>query len=218
MTSRSVNPLGSIGRRFRSTAHRPSGFTLLEVIITISISTIILLVVINILAVFLRDNRIRRAQLDVTDRANQIVRYMTGLVRETQSSPTGAYPIINATNTSLSFYSTVGSGATIQQVRIFLTGTTLQQGIIQPTGTPATYPPGNEVVTTLLTGVRNGGQALFSYYDSAYTGSQAALNPITVSSIRLIKATVIYDQNTQELPPATTIQLQAQLRNLKDNY
>ncbi len=197
---------------------RRAGFTLLEIIISVTLMVTIFVTVVSAIASALRDNRARQSYINAVDHAQQIVRSTVSLIRQTESSPTGAYPIIAATATSLTFYTAMPSGAGVQQARIFLAGGSLQLGRIQPVGNPATYPANQEVVSALLTGVQNGGQALFQYYDKNYTGSEAVMNPITVSNIRLVKMTVIFDDNPATPPGASTIELKAQLRNLKDNY
>lgn len=183
-----------------------------------TVVVIFFLVLANTVASVIKDQRLRQNQIDANNRALNIVRYAMSLIRQTQPSANGAYPIVNATNTSLTFYTTMNGGPAIQRVRLFLNGTSIQQGVIQPTGNPVTYPAGNEVVTTILQNVQNGGQPLFRYYDSSYTGSQSAMNPITATNIRVVQMNILYDTNTAQPPGATTISLSAQLRNLKDNY
>lgn len=212
----------SVPRRFtlqRSNGmrHRP-GFTFLEIIISLTLMVSIFVITVTAVANALKENRARQTTIEATNRANQIVRSTASLIRQAATSPTGAYPIIAATSTSLTFYTTAADGTTIEQARLFLNGTRLQLGTIQPVGSPVTYPAGNEKISTLITGVQNGATALFQYYDKNYTGTQAAMSPITINSIRVVKVTVIFDTNSTAAPGPSTIELQAQLRNLKDNY
>lgn len=197
--------------------NRRPGFSLLELIISVTIMVTIFVTLGGAVANALKENKARQSTVEAIDRANQIIRSTASLIRQAQPSPTGAFPIVSASSTSLTFY-TASSGETIQQARLFLSGTTLQLGRIQPVGNPATYPSDQEVVTTVLTNVRNGSVPLFEYYDVNYTGTQAAMNPINLSAIRVVKLGVIYDDNPNVPPSATTIELRAQLRNLKDNY
>lgn len=198
--------------------HRP-GYTLLELVISMTVMVVIFTVVSIAVINVLRENRARNAQIDATNQAMNIVRSLTSIIRETQYSPTGAYPIVAANDTSITFFAPLGGGSTIQHIRLFKNGTTLQQGVIQPVGSPVTYPTNQEVVSTLMTGVRNSGsQPLFQYYNKNYTGSQAAMSPVSIVDIRLIKISVIYDKDPAQSPAANTIELQAQLRNVKDNF
>lgn len=191
-----------------------AGFSLLEVMISVSLVVTIFVILVSAIVSALRDNRAAQSALVAVDNAQRIVRSTVSLIRQAESSPTGAYPIIAATDSSLTFYT--ANGDAVQQARLFLSGTSLQLGRIQPVGNA--YPADQETVSTLLTGVQNGSQPLFQYFDKNYTGAQAAMNPITLNAIRLVRMTVIYDDNLNEPPAASTIELQAQLRNLKDNY
>lgn len=200
--------------------HRQSpahpGFSLLEIVLSLTIIIGVFTIVMSAVVGAVRDNRARQQELASTDKAQQIVRSTVSLIRQTQSNVTGAAPIISATSSGLTFYTSV-NGAIVQQ-RIFLTGTTLQLGQILPVGNPPTYPAAQEKVTVLLTNLRNGSQPLFQYYDKSYTGTQAAMNPITPDAIRVVKMTVVVDDDPSKAPAPYTIELQAHLRNLKDNY
>lgn len=193
------------------------GYTLLELIISISLILVIFIIVLNTVVNAFRDNRAQQSTLAATDRAQQIVRSTVSLIRQAETSPTGAYPLVAASANSINFYTAVPGSTNVQLVRIFVTGGNLQIGKIQPVGSPATYPAGQEVVTTILKGVANGSQPLFQYYDKNYTGTQSAMNPIVVNAIRIAKMTVIFDDNPSLAPGPSTIELAAQLRNLKDN-
>lgn len=193
------------------------GYSLLEVMISVVLVVTIFVIIVSALVRALRDNRAQQSALAAVDNAHQIVRSTVSLIRQTASSPTGAYPIIAATNTSLTFYT--ANGNVVQQARLFLDGTSLKLGRIQPDGN-GLYTTLPETVTTLLTGVYNGSQPLFQYFDKNYTGTNTAANPMTtiaINSIRLVRMTVIFDDNLAAPPAASTIELQAQLRNLKDN-
>lgn len=194
------------------------GFTLIELVISISISVAILILLSQVTLDAFRVFRNGQGNTQAADKANRVVAAMVRQLRQSQPSPTGAYPIVAATGTSLTVFSSIGAPGVIEQVRYFLNGTNLQRGVIEPVGTPATYPAGNEVVTTVLDNVRNGAQAVFQYFTGSYTGSQAAMNPIVINSIRYAQATIIYDQNLAEAPSAITITLGITFRNVKDNY
>lgn len=197
--------------------NRRPGFSLLEVMISVSLVVTIFVIIVSALVSALRDNRAIQSALAAVDDAQRIVRSTVSLVRQAQFSPTGAYPIAAAAGTSLTFYT--ANGNVIQQARLFLDGTSLKLGRIQPDGN-GLYTTLPETVTTLLTGVYNGSQPLFQYFDKNYTGTNTAANPMTtiaISSIRLVRMTVIFDDNLSAPPAPSTIELQAQLRNLKDN-
>lgn len=175
----------------------------------------VFIVVISAVSSAFRENRARQSAIAATDAAHQVVRSTVSMIRQATPSATGSYPIQSATSTELVFYAPVAGTTTIQRARLFISNGKLQLGTTQP-GSPATYS-GTESVTTLLSGVVNGATPLFQYYDASYTGTGAAMNPVTLSAIRLIKMTIIFDDNPNAPPLPSTIELLAQLRNLKDN-
>lgn len=204
-------------------SQRPA-FSLLEVVISLLLVVSVFVIVMNAVVSAFRDNRAQQSAMAATDAAQQVVRSTVSMIRQAVSSPTGAYPIVAATNTSLTFYT--ANGDTVELVRIFLSGTELRIGRTQ-LGSAPNYLPGTEVVTTLLANVRNGAQPVFQYYNTVltavaantnYNGTQVAMNPIVINTIRLVRVTIIFDDKPTEPPAAATIELQAQLRNLKDNY
>lgn len=193
------------------------GLTLVEVIVSIAITGMIFTLLFTALQSVLSTSRLRTGQARQIEQATRVLDYVIHTIREAQSSPTGAYPIVDATSSSLTIFSTI-SGSTIAQVRFFVAGTNLQQGIILPVGSPATYPAGNEQVTTILRNVQMGGQPLFTYFDENQTGSSAAMSPIVLNSIRLVRMQVPFDPDVNATPGIMTIVLNAELRNLKTNY
>jgi len=191
------------------------GFSLLETMVSLGITAIIFTIASTALSSMLSNTKVRKNQAQALEQVVKVVGYVSGLIREAQPSPTGAYPIISANGTSISFYAS-RSGNQVQQIRFFLSGTTLQQGVIEPVGSPATYPVANEKVVTLLNNVSS--SSIFSYYTNGYTGTQSPMNPITVSTIRLVRLSITFDPAANLAPGPYTIDVQAQVRNLKDNY
>lgn len=202
----------------RRNARQHAGFTMLEILVSVTLMVSIFIIVVSGVANALKENRDRQMTISATDHANTIVRSLVSLLRQAEPSATGAYPIAAASSTSLTFYTATKGSTAIQQARIFLDGTSLKLGQTPPTGSPPSYPAAQEVVTTVLTDVHNGSTPLFQYYDGNYTGTQSAMNPISLNTIRIVKLSVLYDQDPAAPPNASTIELLATLRNLKDNY
>lgn len=194
------------------------GLTLLELVIAVGISALIFVLLSQVTIDSLRIFRSSNANTVAAEQANRIVMSIVRTIRQSQPSPTGAYPIVAATATSITVFSSINAPGVIQQVRFFLNGTNLQMGVIEPVGSPATYPVGNENVSTVLKNVRNGGQAVFQYYSGSYTGTQAAMNPIVLNTIRYAQATILYDEDLANPPSMITISPAFSFRNLKDNY
>lgn len=193
---------------------RPA-FSLLEVMITMGITSVIVIMATTALTSILGNSRNRLQQSRALEQMVKVTEYVTGLIREAQPSPTGAYPIVAASTTSLTLYA-ARAGTQVDQIRFFLQNGSLFQGVIQPVGSPATYPAGTEVISTLLTNISSA--TVFSYYTSAYTGSQAAMSPISLPTIRVARLQLTFDPAAQLAPGPYSIDLQTHFRNLKDNY
>ncbi len=196
-----------------------SGFTLIEVILTLGITVIIFAALSIALNTVLSTARSRTGQAAQIEQATRVIDYVVHTIREAQPSAATDYPIAAASTSSVTVYTTI-SGNIIAKVRFFVSGTELRQGIILPSGSPATYPAGNETITTILRGVQASATPLFNYYTGSYTGTQAAIGTLdatTIRTIRLVQMNVTFDPDTLREPGPMTISMNAQLRNLKDN-
>jgi prepilin-type N-terminal cleavage/methylation domain-containing protein len=197
---------------------RLSGFTLVEVIVTATIFAIVM----TLLGVFassgVRAWNQNRQQVDAQETARTALARITKIMREAQPSNNGSYPIAAAAAQSFTFYANVDTDTDRERVRFFLQGTSLMLGTIQPVGEPASYPAGNEAVSTLATGIQNGAGAIFQYYDTSYTGSEASLAfPVNLQDVRLVHINLSIDADTSQPPTAITLETSIALRNLKDN-
>ncbi len=155
------------------------------------------------------------AQLD----ARRLMKVMIAELRKTMPSATGSYPIESPSTTSVIFYSDVDSNGSVDRVRYFLSGSTIRKGVVAPSGSPLSYNLANEVVTTLINNVVSSSTLpVFQYYPATYSGTSLPLpSPVDVPSIRLIKITVIIDNDPNKSPTQIIVTSSVSLRNLKDN-
>lgn len=198
-----------------------TGLTLPEALVGVSIFAMILLVA----SLFQRDvfsfNRVISDSLGVQQEARVAFKTMSAEIRAASQSSVGGYALEQVGTSTLTFYTNIDADATKERVRYFLSGTTLRRGVIEPTGNPLVYNVANEVVKDVVHYVANATSTptpIFTYFDSSYDGTTAALaEPVNVLSVRLVKMTVIIDQNPFKEPGPATITTQATIRNLKDN-
>ena len=154
--------------------------------------------------------------LDSTDAGRLVLKNMVSEIRTASTADTGAYMINQATASSFTFYSNIDNDAQKEKIRYFLNGSQLQKGVIKPTGSPLSYNPLNEKISTLMSNVTN--VSIFSYYDKNYDGTTAELSsPVNISSVRLVKITLIMDKDPNRAPAPATFSTQVSIRNLKDN-
>ena len=194
-----------------------SGFTLIEILFVVSITVL----VIGVITMFARNiwvyNSFLGSSLNSLNAGRTTIKTMVAEIRTASSGNDGAYPVAIATATSLTIYSDIyDNGTNIKEkVRYFLDGTNLKKGVIVPTGSPLSYT-GAEVVTTLMSNVTN--TTIFNYYDKNYDGITGSLpTPIVIPSVRLVKITIVVDDNPNKAPDPITLSSQVTLRNIKDN-
>lgn len=202
-----------------STRSTRGGFSLVELLISVAILSMIVVIA----TTFQRDvfslNYTLQGSLNAQLDARHVVKVMITELRKAEPSAGGAYPIVVASSTTVTFYSDVDSNGTSDRVRYFISGSELRKGVIAPTGSPAVYNSANEKISTIISGfVSSSTLPLFQYYPSTYTGTTSPLtSPVDIPSVRLMKVTVIIDKDPNKSPVKIIVTSQVNLRNLKDN-
>jgi type II secretory pathway pseudopilin PulG len=191
------------------------GFTLIETLFGVAIFVLIALA----LTLFSRNvwvyNSFVSEGLTGTDAARQILKTMVSEIRTASVASNGAYAIDQANVSSFIFYSDIDNDNLREKVRYFLVGTTLQKGVIKPTGSPLTYNSADEKISILASDTTS---LAFDYFNKNYDGTSAALTfPINIPDVRLIKITVTLDKDPNRAPLPATFSTQVSIRNLKDN-
>jgi len=194
------------------------GFSLIEVLIAISIFG---LLIVSIMAIYLtswRYNSIVWEQLSTQNEGRKVTQDFVNEVRTASASSIGAYPIQSVSTSSIIFYTNLDADTLRERVRYFLSGTTFKKGVIKPTGNPLTYNTANEVITDIAHDIANGTTSIFYYYDGSYSGSQSPLaSPVDVTKIRVIRIVLKLDENPRLTPAPFYVESKGMLRNLKDN-
>jgi prepilin-type N-terminal cleavage/methylation domain-containing protein len=199
------------------TRKNQKGFTLTEILVIVAIFGILALAIGRLQ----RDTKffsgIFQSQLSAIDEARKILRPFIGEVRSATTSHTGAYTIEDADEDQFIFYSDIDNDGLIERVRYFLEDGTFKKGIIEPSGVPLGYS-GTEQISWVIQHVANTVEPIFEYYDASYEGTTAPLTqPVTTGQVRLIKITIIIDQDPDALPDPVELTTQVTIRNLKDN-
>lgn len=188
------------------------GVTLLETMVWIAIFTATMLAVSSSVLYFYRTSNYAIQEATAVTSAQRGVDSMVRTIREAAFSSIGAYPIIAMATSSFTFYANTDTDSGIEQVRLYISGNTVMEGIIQPTGDPAVYT-GAEVATQLADNVKNNeqGVTMFTYYDQ--TGAQIT-NLSQIASLRFVTIDLVTDIDPNRTPTITTIRSSTALRNL----
>lgn len=189
------------------------GFTLIEIAVVLGIFGVTILAVGAFTSGVFRYNRILTSQLDTETQLRRVVAKFTKEARTASISSLGAYPLDAASPMSVTFYSNIDADNLKERVRYFLDATTLKRGVLKPTGSPLTYNPANEQVSSLVNDVRN--SDIFLYYDETYNGSSPPLTfPVILTAVRLIRFKLSIDSNLNEPPGPLDTETNVHLRNL----
>ena len=194
-----------------------NGFSLLEIIFALAIFASISLVVMNFKNNLSVVENLVSQELQSRQDVAQAFQILSTDIRSAGPSSIGAYPIADASTSSFLFYSDADRDGVFERVRYFLATSTIQRGIIKPTGNPLVYASSTETITTSVENVIVGTSTpIFSYYDSAYTGSESALSsPVDLAKIKAVKISVYVDVKPGTAPRSLFFTQTITIRNLK---
>lgn len=145
-----------------------NGFTMIEVLVAISISTILIVGMVRFMGTALPVYRSTFLQTSANETARVQLKRIAHEVREARTSDTGAYPLAEATPQKIVFYANIDDDTATERVRYELIGTNLVRGIIKPSGSPIAYDVSQEVVSIVARSIQNGSDSIFTYYGSDY--------------------------------------------------
>ncbi|OGM99211.1 MAG: hypothetical protein A2817_03740 [Candidatus Yanofskybacteria bacterium RIFCSPHIGHO2_01_FULL_39_8b] len=191
------------------------GFTLIEVLIAVSILTIVTFTV----TLFAID--IFKAQfsigdnLEVEEEIEEALNIIVPEIRSIADSSNGSYAIVFASSSSFSFYSNIDGDILVERIRYYLEGATFKKGVIKPSINPIVYDPSDEKITTLANNIIS--DNIFYYYDKIYEGSAGSQleQPVKVSVIRSVKVNLMADRNITLPPLPSSIDAFINIRSLK---
>ncbi len=196
------------------------GFTLMEVLITVTIFLLLLVPLVNWQRDIFATNGVVRDSLVAESQARGTLKQMIKELRTMSQPPTGDYPLAAAGNNTVTFFAdTTGDGIN-ERIRYFVASTTVWRGVVAPVGQPTTYPTSTEKLSIVVVNLTNATSGIFTYYDENYDGqaSSSPLQfPVTVAAVRVIKTTFQIDANPNRSPTRMTFTSQVSIRNLKDN-
>ncbi len=193
--------------------------TLVEALIALSIFAVVIVSVGAFQVGIYSNQRVVSGSLQTAQDAQIILRTMLTELRSAVPGANGAYPIISAGTSSISFFADANNDGQAEQIGYVLASTTLYRTVIPPSGAPPTYVIGNQSTSTILRNARNATSTpVFQYFDQNYTGTSSPLAlPVNISTIRLIQINITLDVDPRLSPVPRTYTVQASLRNLKTN-
>lgn len=187
-------------RNHNTRAAANSGMTLIELLVAIAILIGVTIFIGGYVLNVLNFQNYLSPVLSTQQELQFTLTDMNMNLRTMNYSSLGGYPIAAVSSSSITFFSDIYGNGIYEQVRYFMTSSTLQRGIVIPTGNPLTYNQANEVVVDALHNIVST-SSIFSYYDSNYSGSEAPMSsPIDISKIKVIGFSVAVQQSNQPTP------------------
>jgi prepilin-type N-terminal cleavage/methylation domain-containing protein len=190
-----------------------AGFTLIEIIVVVSITALVLITLGSLIVYFYKTNSYALEQSTAVGQARVGVENVVLYMREASYGSDGSYPIKSAATSSITFYANTNNDPIIERVTYILINQIFYRVIATPTGSPLSYTNAIIATSTISLPVVNGTSTpIFRYYNNA--GAEL-LAPINISRISSIRVTVVVDVNINRAPVAFTLSGGATLRNLK---
>ena len=187
-----------------------SGYSLLEMLIAISLVSILTLVVVNFFTTISRGyNYLQTESSAAVDLSNTMDR-VAKVIR-------GATDVVDAQTNSLTIYGYfLPNDAVVDKIKYYVSGTDLKVSVIPPTGSGPnyTYDPANEKIYTISRSIPVGAPVVFTYYDdlgNQLTGSFAT------TQIKQVGIQITTNPNPKVLRKSLSSQTTVTLRNKKTN-
>jgi prepilin-type N-terminal cleavage/methylation domain-containing protein len=195
-----------------SNNHR-RGFTLVELLTVISITTVVMLALTSIIRSFYINNAYLLERTESLSSAQRGVSDSIKAIREASYGDDGSYPIAVAGTSTITIYSNVDGDGSIEKVKYFLSGTNFYRVVYNATGSPPSYNVSPTSTTTIATYARNASTTpVFTYYDT--NGTQLSTTSPSIASISSVQVSLLVDLNPNRAPNVFTLTETATLRNI----
>jgi type II secretory pathway pseudopilin PulG len=190
-----------------------TGFSIIEIIITIFIITIIGIAIANFQSDIFSLNKINSDNLLDQESIQKALKIIGSEIRSASPSAFGSYPLSQTSTSSITFYSDIDNDDLTEKIRYFLEGSILKKGVIKPVD-DKTYSSDKEVVKDFILNISSATTSIFNYYDKTNTLLET---PTDTSLVKLIKINIITDHDPLKLPSPLSMSTQIFIRSLKDN-
>jgi prepilin-type N-terminal cleavage/methylation domain-containing protein len=192
--------------------NKSSGFTLTEVLVVAAVLSVLMFVVVGLVISLIEKPKSQLAAMDNIDQARFVSSVFTNEIR---AAAYGTYPIIQAQDSEIIFYSPIGaSEGNINKIRYYVSDNILYKGVVSP-------PSVTEIVKPVLTAIANGAEPVFYYYSGDYDGNGTAerlSTPANVNNIKFVEINLIVKkQITSQDTSAFFLKAGATIRILKNN-
>lgn len=203
--------------RQRTKIQREAGFTFVEMIVVLTLFSILMLAVTGSISSFYSFNAYTISQAYQVQEARRGMTRLVRDVREMTYADDGTFPLARMEDDLIGFYSDIDRDDSVEYVEYELSGTVLQKRVYNATGTPPTYPGTPDETQTLSEYVQNAlqGTPTFVYYDA--NGDETTATS-TVTDVRYVQAEIIVNIDPTRDPGEFVLRSSAALRNLTEDF
>ena len=184
-----------------------NGFTLIEILVTLSIFILLFFVSANFITSSLRATAQEAEQAAAIKSARRAMDIMIREIHGATSSAHGDYPLAVVQPQNLTFYNDIDNDNKAEKISYYLSGTKLLRSVVE-SGDDNTYSD-VAIISTLAQSVAN--EPIFSFFDGDNNPAS------TINSVRLISVQVEIKALGVRSPQPFFLKANAELRNLKDN-
>lgn len=194
--------------------------SLVEVIMAIGIFVIGIAGFTALFASSWRSNSFVLEEGEASFKASRAVNSIIKDLRKVRQADNGAYPVQSGDGFNLTVFIDIDNDGVTERVHYFLdqANDLIKRGVTEPSVSPATYPSGDQTVTTVMDYVINSdAQPIFYYYNKNYPGDLAnnpLATPVSVGEVRLVKVHLMVNINPLKAPDNINIESFAELRNI----
>jgi len=185
------------------------GFTIIEILVVISIMGIISTLILNFVVMGLKATRFEAEQAEAVKQARDAMNVMKTEIRGANNSAHGDYPILVINSQEFVFFSDIDKDDVYEKIRYYLDGLELKKAVIKPDS----FSLYNDapVITVIANYVNNQAESIFTYYTSDYlvTGN--------INEVRLINMNLKINVTPEIAPADIYVETDVALRNLKSN-
>ena len=193
------------------------GMTLIEVLLVVSIFTVLGAVIFTSIQSIYRYNATAFSQADEVSNARRGLTTLSRDLREMTYAEDGAFPVVITEPNRMAFYSDIDKDANVEYVEYELSSTTLYKRTHNPTGNPPVYDFATPDETIALSEfVQNdlNATSTFFYFDT--NGTQLSTSSL-LTDVRYIQAQIIVNIDPIASPGEFMLRTSVAPRNLKDN-
>lgn len=194
-----------------------SGMTLVELLVVVSIYTILSLVIFASVQALYQSNSYTFAQADEVSHARRGLYTLSQDIREMTYGEDGTFPVVVMEDHRIGFYSDIDKDNSAEYVEYEVATTTLYKRTYNPVGNPPTYnlstPDESEILSEYVQNIVQG-SSTFAYYD---TNNVQLGTGSLLTDVRYIETKIIVNIDPLRSPGEFMLQSSIAPRNLKDN-